>query len=91
MLKFDEVKASVDLRDYCEACLESRGRGFYVCPKCGSGNGKNHTAAFKVTGDRWHCFACGASGDVFDLAGILMPLQMSQENPLEALSEPQLA
>ena len=71
MLKFDEVKAAVDLRDYCEANLESRGRGFYVCPKCDSGNGRNHSAAFKVTGDRWHCFACGASGDVFDLAGIL--------------------
>ena len=71
MLKFDEVKAAVDLRDYCEANLESRGRGFYVCPKCDSGNGRNHSAAFKVTGDRWHCFSCGASGDIFDLAGVL--------------------
>lgn len=71
MLKFDEVKAAVDLGEYCDANLEGRGRGFYVCPKCDSGNGRNHSAAFKVTGDRWHCFACGASGDVYDLAGIL--------------------
>lgn len=71
MLAFDEVKAAVSLREFCEEHLEGRGSGFYVCPKCGSGNGPNHTAAFKVTGARWHCFACGASGDIFDLAGIL--------------------
>lgn len=71
MLDFDEVKAACDLSEFCEEHLESRGRGFYVCPKCGSGTGPNHSAAFKVTGDRWKCFSCGEGGDIFDLAGIL--------------------
>lgn len=71
VLKFDEVKEAVSLREFCEDQLEARGGGFFVCPKCGSGNGPNHTAAFKVTGNRWKCFACDESGDVFDLAGIL--------------------
>ena len=71
MMDFDEVKAACDLSEFCEEHLKSRGRGFYVCPKCGSGTGPNHSAAFKVTDDRWKCFSCGEGGDIFDLAGIL--------------------
>lgn len=71
MLAFDEVKAAVSLQEFCEEHLEGRGSGFYVCPKCGSGNGPNHSAAFKVDGGHWHCYACGSGGDIFDLAGIL--------------------
>ena len=66
------VKGAADLNAFCEAYgLERRGRDNYVCPICHSGNGPNHTAAFKVQGNRWHCFGCDRGGDVFDLAGVL--------------------
>ena len=70
--RFDAVKASVSLREYAEAHLE-RAHGGLVCPSCGSGTGPNGTPAFSIMpdGTRWHCFACGKGGDVFDLAGIL--------------------
>lgn len=69
MDEYQRVKDAIDLEAYCSDNLEPRGRRTYVCPLCGSGDGPNHTAAFCVTGDRWHCFACGAGGDVFDLIG----------------------
>ena len=67
------VKEAASLKDYCEANLEKRGRGNYVCPFCGSGNGPNRSAAFTVTGQRFKCFSasCGRGGDIFDLAGAL--------------------
>lgn len=72
MADFETIRSSVDLLAYCEARgLEKRGRDTFVCPACGSGNGPRHTAAFRVTGNRWHCFACDQGGDVFDLEGIL--------------------
>lgn len=43
--------------------------GFWICPLCGSGNGSNRSGAFRIQSDRWKCFACGKSGDVFDLIG----------------------
>lgn len=43
-------------------------RGFYICPLCGSGNGKHRTGALKVyEGVRWYCHACGQGGDILDL------------------------
>lgn len=79
MLNFEEVKAACDLSAFCNDNLESRGRGFYVCPKCGSGTGPNHSAAFKVTGDHWKCFSCNAGGDIFDLAGIVKGTENRRE------------
>ena len=67
MYDIARIKESVKLSEYCNAHLEARGRGFYVCPFCNSGNGRNHSAAFKVNGDRFKCFSCGESGDIFDL------------------------
>lgn len=70
--EMERVKSAADLNAFCEAQgLEHRGRDNYVCPICDSGNGANHSAAFKVQGNRWHCFSCNNGGDVFDLAGVL--------------------
>ena len=60
------------LKEYIET-ITSKGRnGKYICPFCGSGTGKNKTAALSITKDglKWRCFACGApsdhGGDIFD-------------------------
>ena len=49
--------------------------GLYHCPLCGSGThrGKDSDGAFSVyeNGTRWHCFACGESGDIFTLIGLI--------------------
>ena len=41
----------------------------YICPLCNSGTGKNHSGAFTVYPDTnsYHCFSCGANGDIFNL------------------------
>lgn len=43
-------------------------KGKYVCPLCGSGTGRNRTAAC-VLNDNFtiHCFSCGFHGDIIDL------------------------
>lgn len=48
---------------------KSKGANMYVCPLCDSGKGKNGSGAFSIKDDKWHCFSCGASGDIFDLIG----------------------
>lgn len=69
---FEAVRDAADLRRFCEEHLEPKGRTF-VCPACGSGTGPKGTPAFSIApgGNRWKCFACGRSGDVFDLYGIV--------------------
>ena len=67
---FAAVKDLVSLRDYLDATLVRKGRDF-ICPLCGSGTHENGTPAFKIKDDRWKCFSCGTSGDVFDMAGIV--------------------
>lgn len=43
-------------------------RGKYVCPICGSGTGRNRTAALALNTDYTaHCYACNFHGDIFDL------------------------
>lgn len=49
--------------------------GFYVCPLCGSGTGRNQTGALKLYGDGytkdyWKCHKCGKSGDIVDLVSL---------------------
>lgn len=84
---FETVRSSVDLLAYCEARgLEKRGRGMYVCPVCGSGNGPRRTAAFHVQGQRWKCFSCNSGGDVFDLVGILDGIE-NKRDQLQAVAE----
>ena len=65
----EEIKKR--LPDYAEERLtRSKGKNQYNCPFCGSGTGSKGTGAFTVyPGDnRYKCFSCGASGDIFDLA-----------------------
>lgn len=61
-----------NLKTYLESITEkSKGKNMYVCPFCGSGKGKNKTGALSLTEDEqsWKCFACGKSGDIYDLVG----------------------
>lgn len=43
----------------------------YICPLCNSGTGKNRSGAFTVypENNSYYCFACNASGDIFNLYG----------------------
>ncbi len=43
----------------------------YICPLCSSGTGSHHSGAFTVYPDTnsYHCFACDANGDIFNLYG----------------------
>lgn len=70
------------LRAYLETVTQPRRNGMYVCPICGSGTGKNHTAAFKLYEDsnRWTCFGkCGGrSGDIFDLYAAVNNCDLSE-------------
>lgn len=61
----DRIRAGLPVIDY----LKKSKYGNYCCPVCNSGNGRNHTGAVKVYQDTntWHCHACNAGGDIFDL------------------------
>ena len=67
----DVLKAM--LPEYLSRITVRERSGLYHCPLCGSGThrGRNSDGAFSVyeNGTRWHCFACGESGDLFDLIG----------------------
>ncbi|TNJ37407.1 DUF6371 domain-containing protein [Prosthecochloris vibrioformis] len=63
------------LPDYVAAVTTKSKGGFWVCPLCGSGTGKNKSGAFKVQDEKWRCFACGRGGDVLDLLGEIEGLQ----------------
>lgn len=74
----DHIKSQ--LKQYLEQYVErittpsgNKRNHQYVCPLCGSGTGKNKTGAFSLDPKsgctRWHCFACGEAGDIFDLVG----------------------
>lgn len=61
------------LKDYVESVTQkSKGTNMYICPICGSGNGKKATGAFSIkNGTYWKCFSCNAGGDIFDLYGAI--------------------
>lgn len=59
------------LKDYTDYHLERSKSGLYVCPFCNSGTGRNKTGAFSIKGDKWNCFSCNRSGDLFDLIGAI--------------------
>lgn len=67
----NEIKGR--LKEYVESITrKSRGKNKYNCPLCGSGTGRNHSAAFNIDPrdpTSWRCFACGKGGDIFDLIG----------------------
>ena len=87
--RFAEVKASVSLEEFADAHLQRLGDGKLVCPACGSGTGRNHTAAFNIDPkkpDTWTCFACDRHGDVFDLAGAVLGIDGKAEQ-LQAVAQ----
>ncbi len=57
------------LKEYVESITKPSKSSKYVCPLCGSGNGKHQTGAFSIgdNGTHWECFSCGARGDIFEL------------------------
>ena len=59
------------LKDYTDYHLERSKSGLYICPFCNSGTGRNRTGAFSIKGDKWTCFSCNRSGDLFDLIGAI--------------------
>ena len=81
--RFAEVKERASLAEVCERLLDKAPGGKYVCPCCGSGSGPKRTSAFSIKGERWACFACDRSGDVFDLVGAVM----KEDDPMVQLEE----
>lgn len=62
------------LLDYVNEITESSRNGSknqYICPLCSSGTGSHRSGAFTVYPETnsYHCFACGANGDIFNLYG----------------------
>lgn len=58
------------LEDYVNLITSpSKGNHFYVCPLCSSGDSgrRGSDGAFHVKENRWKCFSCGESGDIFNL------------------------
>lgn len=73
------------LKEYVESITsKSKGANMYICPICGSGTGHNHTGALSIdrkNPNRFKCFSCGLSGDIFDLVGAVENIT----DPLEQL------
>lgn len=67
------------LPEYLERISKRERSGLWHCPLCGSGThrGNRSTGAFSVYNNNmnWHCFACGESGDLFSLIGLLEHLE----------------
>lgn len=62
------------LLDYVNEITEPSkhgGKNQYICPLCNSGTGSHQSGAFTVYPDTnsYHCFACDANGDIFNLYG----------------------
>lgn len=60
----DEIKQSVSMRDVVERYgIRINRNGFCKCPFHLEGN--ERTASMKIYKDSFHCFGCGANGDIF--------------------------
>lgn len=59
------------LQTYVDSITKKSKGGFYICPLCSSGTGRNGTGAFRVydNGLSWKCFSCEKGGDFIDLIG----------------------
>lgn len=70
MSEFKRVKNLISLEEYANSKLKIS-HGKFVCPFCSSGGhvGTDSDSAFFVysNSQQFHCFSCGAHGDVFDL------------------------
>lgn len=63
----DAIRQQVDCREWLEPSPD-RAKDKYICPYCGSGTrGGSGALTYYPDTNRWHCFACDKSGDVFDL------------------------
>lgn len=76
MNETEKKQARQYLKDYASRYLRPSKGGLYCCPVCGSGahGGGNSDGAFSIdknNPEKWHCFSCGAGGDIFDLIGIV--------------------
>ena len=57
-----EIKDSISMIDVCHRYGLKIRKGFIHCPF----HGKDRTASLKIyPNNTWHCFACGAGGDIF--------------------------
>lgn len=74
--KMNDIKETLKpfLLEYVNEITEpsrNGGRNQYICPLCSSGTGSHQSGAFTVYPDTnsYHCFACDANGDIFNLYG----------------------
>lgn len=78
-------RAVLSLQAYAEAMISKRDKaGKPCCPFCKSGTGKGGTSAFSIDSSdkahpRYKCFACGESGDIFDLIGAVEGIQDTKD------------
>lgn len=68
-----EVRAVASVEAYAAQFLERArdvcGKPSFVCPECGNGSGSDGDGIlYDEAHDRYHCFKCGRSLDIFDLA-----------------------
>lgn len=71
-----ELRELADVEAYAAQHLQRArvvdGRQTYVCPECGNGSGSDGTGIAMVPeGGRLHCFKCGGTFDISDLARIV--------------------
>lgn len=76
MNETEKREARQRLSEYASRYLKPSKGGFYCCPACNSGthSGSKSDGAFSIdkrNPEKWHCFSCGAGGDIFDLIGIV--------------------
>ena len=68
----ESVRDALSVREYVEYLgIQLRRVGNSLrgaCPLCG---GSKRATKFSITGERWHCYGCGESGDVFALAQLM--------------------
>ena len=64
-----------------EITRKSKGHNQYICPICGSGTGNNHTGAFTFypENNKYYCFSCQASGDIFSLYAEINHLDIKKD------------
>lgn len=64
----EEIKATTSMRDVVERYgLQPNRAGFLHCPF----HDGDHTASLKIYKDSFHCFGCGAHGDIFDFVRLM--------------------
>lgn len=74
MTKFETVKAHVSMREAAESYgLSVNRRSMALCPFY-----NDRHPNLLVADDHFHCFACGAHGDVIDFVAMLFDLSLTE-------------